>query len=81
MKKKILFGAATILTIITIGITSFAYAQNHQCKDKEICAPCEGKHCTYTVGCDCPGFSPITSDDVYKQSYCRRCGHHKKYHR
>ncbi len=42
---------------------------------------CQGKHCTYTVGCGCSGFSPITNGKVWQESYCKRCGHHKMYHR
>ena len=40
-----------------------------------------GKHCTYTQGCDCSGFSPITSGEEWEKSYCRKCGHNKKYHK
>lgn len=81
MKKKILFGAAIIFATVSVSLTSFAYAQKYQSQDEDICLSCEGKHCTYTVGCDCSGFSPISGDDEYKKNYCRRCGHHKKYHR
>ncbi len=42
---------------------------------------CQGKHCTYTVGCDCSGFSPKTNGKEWEKSYCKRCGHHKKYHK
>lgn len=38
------------------------------------------KHCTETVGCDCPGFDPITNGEVWQQSYCRHCGHKKRNH-
>ena len=48
-------------------------------KDKPISS--QGKHCTYTVGCDCPGFSPITDEDVRHESICKRCRHHKRYHK
>lgn len=41
----------------------------------------QGKNCTATVGCDCSGFSPITDGKEYQKNYCKRCGHHKKYHR
>lgn len=40
-----------------------------------------GAHCTYTVGCSCSGFTPKNSGDVWEKSYCKRCGHHKKYHK
>ena len=43
--------------------------------------PFRGKHCTGSVGCDCPGFSPITGGEVWQQSYCKHCGHKKSDHR
>lgn len=48
-------------------------------KDEPISS--QGKHCTYTVGCNCPGFSPITDGDVRHESICKRCRHHKSYHK
>lgn len=41
----------------------------------------KGKHCNGTVGCDCPGFDPITSGDLWEQSYCRHCSHKKSVHK
>lgn len=41
----------------------------------------KGKHCSYTVGCDCSGFAPKTNGDEWEKAYCKRCGHHKKYHK
>lgn len=41
----------------------------------------KGRHCTGTVGCDCPGFAPITNQEVWKQSYCKHCGHKKSVHK
>lgn len=40
-----------------------------------------GKHCTGTVGCTCPGFSPITDGEVWQRAYCKHCGHKKSYHK
>ena len=37
---------------------------------------CQGKHCSYTVGCDCSGFSPKTNGKEWEKSYCKHCGHH-----
>ena len=28
----------------------------------------KGKHCSYTVGCTCPGFTPTTGGDVWELS-------------
>ena len=39
-----------------------------------------GKKCNGKVGCNCPGFKPITNEEVWKQSYCSHCGHHKNNH-
>lgn len=46
----------------------------------EICTEisCQGKHCNGTVGCDRPGFSPVQHKEVWKQAYCRHCGHHRR---
>ena len=41
----------------------------------------KGKHCSGTVGCSCPGFSPITNGTVYQQSICKNCKHAKSCHK
>lgn len=41
----------------------------------------QGKHCNGTVGCNCPGFSPITNGEIWQREYCRHCGHKKSYHK
>lgn len=41
----------------------------------------KGAHCSGTIGCSCPGFSPITNKEVWKQSYCKHCGHKKSLHK
>ena len=77
MKKIIyLVSAIVVLTVVTIGLCSFT--SQHKVTSE---MTCQGKHCTYTVGCDCPGFAPITSGDVWEESYCKHCKHHKKYHK
>lgn len=40
-----------------------------------------GTHCSGTVGCPCSGFAPITNGDVWEQSYCKKCGHHRRCHK
>lgn len=71
--------------IITVGLfCSFCViTKGHEENQTAANAPtaCQGKHCSYTVGCDCPGFSPKTNGDVWEKAYCKHCGHHKKYHR
>lgn len=39
-----------------------------------------GKHCSGSVGCDCPGFSPITDGAEWEKSYCKHCGHKRSSH-
>ncbi|MBR4295095.1 MAG: hypothetical protein IKT53_08930 [Bacteroidaceae bacterium] len=74
MKKMICAVAVMVVSAtMVVGLCSFV---SHAESD----APCEGKHCTYTVGCGCSGFSP-KSGDVWEKAYCRRCGHHRNYHK
>ena len=76
MKKRIMFAIATIAVSVTaiIGLSSFASKSDSH-------ADCHGKHCTYTVGCDCSGFSPKTDGAEWEKAYCKKCGHHKSYHK
>ena len=76
MKKRIMFVIATIaVSAATIlGLSSFTSKSDSH-------SDCQGKHCTYTVGCDCSGFSPITDGDEWQKEYCKRCGHKKSYHK
>ena len=46
-----------------------------------IASDVQGKHCTGTVGCSCSGFRPITDGQVWQESYCKNCGHHKRFHK
>lgn len=39
-----------------------------------------GKHCNGTVGCSCSGFKAKTNGSEWEKSYCKNCGHHKRYH-
>ena len=41
----------------------------------------KAKHCNGTVGCDCPGFAPITNGKEWQKAYCKHCGHRKSCHR
>lgn len=40
-----------------------------------------GKRCNGSVGCDCPGFEPITDGKEWQKSYCRHCNHKKSSHK
>jgi hypothetical protein len=86
MKKKIMLAVASIFlsTITIVGLSSFT-SQSENAIETETAVhahvSCQGKHCTYTVGCDCSGFSPKTDGKEWEKSYCKRCGHHKRYHK
>lgn len=41
----------------------------------------KGRHCNGSVGCSCPGFSPITKGKEWEKEYCKHCPHHKKLHK
>ncbi len=81
MKKIICaISALMVSAVVVIGLCSFTSKTEVK---SDVCTEvsCQGKHCTYTVGCDCPGFAPITNGDVWEESYCKHCKHHKKYHK
>ena len=86
MKKKIMFAVASVfLSTITVVVLSSFTSKSSNATESESTVhthvSCQGKHCTYTVGCDCSGFSPKTNGKEWEKSYCKRCGHHKKYHK
>ena len=86
MRKKIMLVVASIFlsTITIVGLSSFTSQSNNATEPESTVHThvlCQGKHCTYTVGCDCSGFSPKTNGKEWEKSYCKRCGHHKKYHK
>ena len=73
-----------VTTITIVGLSSFTSQSEKATEFKTTVhthVSCQGKHCTYTVGCDCSGFSPKTNGKEWEKSYCKRCGHHKKYHK
>ena len=86
MRKNIIFAVASIVAsvISIIALSSFtSNVENDLCMESSIqtYASCQGKHCTYTVGCKCSGFSPKTNGKEWEKAYCKHCGHHKKYHK
>ena len=80
--KKIICAISVFVVsmVVVIGLCSFVSKTEVKC---EVCteAPCQGKHCNGTVGCDCPGFSPKTDGDEWEKAYCRHCGHHRRSHK
>jgi hypothetical protein len=83
--KKMLFGFAVLMMMVAT-ISVFANTQPAECTEHDHLSvttqvSVQGTHCSGTVGCSCPGFSPITNGDVWQQSYCKHCSHKKSYHR
>lgn len=80
--KKIVYTVSVLLVSAAV-ITGLCSFTSHVDSDSGVCADssCQGKHCSYTVGCDCSGFAPKTNGSVADQSYCKRCGHHRRYHK
>lgn len=86
MRKKTILAVASIIVSVAaiIGLSSFtlnAEKEIGMVSSTQTHSSCQGKHCTYTVGCNCSGFSPKTNGEEWEKSYCKRCGHHKKYHK
>ena len=84
MKRKI-FGFIAVLAFAT-SVSVLANVHNDGSVGcDQVCVmtqvSSEGTHCSGTVGCSCSGFSPITNGEVWQQSYCKHCGHHKRCHK
>lgn len=84
MKAKKFFAVVAIAMVSVVGLCSFTHNSvtvdlNPVNVSTEVAV--QGKHCSGTVGCDCPGFAPITNQEVWKQGYCKHCGHKKGCHR
>lgn len=79
--KNFLAGVA-VAVVSVIGFCSFTN-QNISRNEiaEEVHVHAQGARCNGTVGCSCPGFSPITNGQVWQQSYCRHCGHAKSVHK
>ena len=83
MKKKIItialcFGTVFMFAGLVTYKTNAADESNVNVKNS---IAMSGKRCNATVGCDCSGFSAITNGEEWQKSYCKRCSHHKKYHK
>jgi hypothetical protein len=84
MKKLIIGFAVTMALVASVAV--YANAHDHVCSGhnhETTTAPLqmEGKHCSGTVGCDCPGFSPKTNGAEWEKAYCKHCGHKKSCHK
>ena len=83
MKKILLSCSVIVVLVAAVSILASAKSVKSDELDNYTIsthASMEGTHCSGTVGCNCPGFAPITNGDVWQQSYCRHCGHHKRCH-
>ena len=66
MRKKIMFAVASVFlsTIAVVALSSFTSQSNNATESETTVhthVSCQGKHCTYTVGCGCSGFSSKTN--------------------
>lgn len=83
--KKLIICFVVLMTMVA-AVTTFAAGINN-IRSGQAYLPdalqlsMQGTHCNGTVGCNCPGFSPITNGDVWQQAYCRHCGHKKGVHK
>ena len=73
MKKIICAISVLVVSAVTnVSLSSFTFqmdASSKVCSD----VSCKGKHCSYTVGCDCSGFVPKNNGDKCEKAYCKRC--------
>lgn len=86
MKKQVkkLFLAVVVLAAVVVGVSVVKLQSNHDHLLSEVAhthLSSTGTRCNGTVGCNCPGFSPIQHQEVWKQAYCRYCGHHRNSHK
>lgn len=84
MKKMVLVFATVIamvasVTVLANSCKDGSFVRNHEALFIHVAV--QGKHCSGTVGCSCSGFSPITNGDIWEEAYCRRCSHHRRFHR
>ncbi|MCQ2077379.1 MAG: hypothetical protein MJZ20_10235 [Bacteroidaceae bacterium] len=70
-----------MVTSIAVYANAHGQASEHNRETTSVPIHMEGKHCRGTVGCDCPGFAPITNGDEWQKAYCKHCGHKKTYHK
>ncbi len=85
MKKPIIAIASIVILVASVitlcSFTSKSESVSVNPAEVHTHMTMEGKHCNGTVGCSCSGFSPITNGEVWQQSYCKHCGHHKRCHK
>ncbi len=79
--KKYIIGFVTVMAMAASVAFANSSIQEPADHKQAIHAHMEGKHCRGTVGCDCPGFAPITKGKHCDTYYCRHCGNKKSYHR
>lgn len=83
MKTKHFFAVVAVAVVSVTGLCSFTSLSNSHNEITEEFSThvhAQGAHCHGIVGCDCPGFSPITNGDIWQQAYCKHCGHKRSFH-
>ncbi|MGN1221441.1 MAG: hypothetical protein ACI4TU_10955 [Candidatus Cryptobacteroides sp.] len=85
MKKRIIIAVSALVltTAAIVALCSFTSVSRNlaEMEAAPTCVDCQGDHCSGSVGCDCSGFKAITDGEVWQESYCKKCGHHKRYHK
>lgn len=74
----------TVAFMAIFALSSFVSRSNVESATEvqtEVHAHLHGKYCTGSVGCSCPGFSPITNGDEWQKAYCKHCGHKRSCHK
>lgn len=80
-RKKIIITVCAVVALAVACIGSTLHADTTKCCDEEcLTLSATGKHCRGTIGCGCSGFKAIDNGKVWQAAYCKKCGHHKRYH-
>lgn len=79
--KATICATSVLLALAVVTFVLCSFTSRTETNDVYSEVSCQGKHCTGTVGCGCSGFVPKTDSDEWEKAYCKRCGHHKKYHK
>lgn len=84
MKSIRVYAVFAVAVTAVFALSSFTSSSSKESQteiESEMHIHSQGKHCSGTVGCDCPGFSPITNGDEWQKLYCKHCGHKRSCHR
>lgn len=82
--KKMIIGCAVVLAMVASASVSASSQVNESMNSshmESVHVHAQGAHCNGTVGCSCPGFEKISHKEVWKEAYCKHCGHHRRSHK